>query len=134
MDEQTTTDLILPGAGADEPAQPAPADEAAAPQATEPTNDQPDEPAEPSPPVDDNLAWLQKKGIDPSSPEAVSKLAEMYRNAEKQMHESTAKASGLQKSLNTPPEDQQPGEQGQDEEKEVIGQLASEVQQLKQQQ
>jgi hypothetical protein len=35
--------------------------------------------------TDDNLAWLTNKGIDPSSPEALAKVAEMYRNAETQL-------------------------------------------------
>lgn len=48
---------------------------------------------------DDNLGWLAKKGIDPSDPDAMAKVAEMYRNAEKAMHQSTAKASELQKAL-----------------------------------
>lgn len=48
---------------------------------------------------DDNLSWLTKKGIDPSEPEAMAKVAKMYRDAEKQMHASTAKASELQKAL-----------------------------------
>ena len=63
-----------------------------------PTTNQ-DEPSE-----DDNLSWVKTKGVDPSDPEAVSKLAEMYRNAEKAMHESNAKASELQKSLTNVPE------------------------------
>jgi hypothetical protein len=36
--------------------------------------------------VDDNLKWLQdNKGFDPNSPDALAKVAEMYRNAETQL-------------------------------------------------
>lgn len=56
--------------------------------------------AEHSQAIDDNLKWLQEnKGIDPSSPEAMAKVAEMYRNAEKQMHESKSKKTELQAEL-----------------------------------
>jgi hypothetical protein len=54
------------------------------------------------PSSDDNSSWLQSKGIDPDSPEAVAKLAEMYRNAEKQMTQATQRASELEKSMQTP--------------------------------
>lgn len=43
--------------------------------------------------TDDNVDWLKNKGIDPSDPEALSKAAAMYRNAEKQMHEATQGAA-----------------------------------------
>lgn len=95
-DIQSTTDATPIAAGATaEPEQQV--EQTAASQPAEPTQT-PDQ-GEPS--VDDNLAWLQKKGIDPQSPEALSKIAEMYRNAETKMHESTAKASQLEKSLTT---------------------------------
>ena len=68
------------------------------------------QPAEPKtesqgPSNDDNLTWLTNKGIDPNSPEALAKVAEMYRNAEKVMHESTQKASDLQKSISEASQD-----------------------------
>jgi hypothetical protein len=44
-------------------------------------------------------AWLKAKGIDPSSPEAVAKVAEMARNAEKRMHQTTAEASQLKRAI-----------------------------------
>ncbi len=95
MAEETTTPVPddAGAAIATEPA--APVEPVAATTPPEPT-----EPAEPS--TDENLDWLKKKGIDPTSPEAVSKVAEMYRNAEKAMHQSTAQASELKKSLSTP--------------------------------
>lgn len=50
---------------------------------------------------DDNLSWLRNKGIDPSDPEAVAKVAKMYRDAERTMHQSTQKASELESVLRT---------------------------------
>jgi hypothetical protein len=94
MDEQTTTEAPATTEGAEE-AQPSQVTDSAAATTAEPT--QPQAGTEPS--EDDNLAWLAKKGIDPDSPEAISKLAEQYRNAEKLMHQSTAKASELEKAL-----------------------------------
>lgn len=52
--------------------------------------------------TDENLSWLQSKGIDPTDPEAMAKVAKMYREAEKTMHESTEKASKLQNALEQP--------------------------------
>lgn len=133
MDEQTITDPILPGGtGADEPAQPDAQDQSAASQPSEPQQPNDAEETQTTEPSaqDENLAWLQKKGIDPTSPEAMSKLAEMYRNAEKQMHESTARASELSKTLAQ--DAKQPTQPEGGEEQEVVGQLVSEVQQLKQ--
>lgn len=75
---------------------------------------------------DDNLAWLQKKGIDPSDPEAMAKVAKMYREAEKTMHQSTAKASELQQALAQPQE--ATGTEGDDN---PVVALAQEVQGLK---
>lgn len=73
---------------------PAPAGE----QTTEPT--QPNTVSE-EPPTGDNSDsdWLKNKGIDPSSPDAVEKLAKMAQNAEKAMHEKAKKASELEKSV-----------------------------------
>lgn len=109
---------VDPGA---DPAQPAPAAEPAAATPPEPSLTEPAEPSQ-----DDNLAWLQSKGIDPTDPEAVSKVAEMYRQAEKTMHQSTAKASELEKSLR---EDVAalPATDGQSD---VVQQLAERVQAL----
>jgi len=49
----------------------------------------------------DNSAveWLKKKGVDPTSPEAIEKVADMARNAEKAMHEKAQKASELEKTV-----------------------------------
>lgn len=62
-----------------------------APQEEEPTA----EPAE----ENSNATWLKNKGIDPSSPEAIEKVADMARNAEKAMHSKAQKASELEKAL-----------------------------------
>lgn len=43
------------------------------------------------------VEWLKKKGVDPTSPEAIEKVAEMARNAEKAMHEKAQKARELEK-------------------------------------
>lgn len=70
---------------------------------TEPTETTNDEETPPEPSKDDNSTedWLKAKGIDPSSPEAVKKVAEMARNAEKAMHQKAQKASELEKSMQT---------------------------------
>ncbi len=55
------------------------------------------------PSTDDNSTteWLKNKGVDPSSPEAFEKVAEMARNAEKAMHSKAQKASELEKVIDT---------------------------------
>lgn len=74
-------------------------------------------------PTDDNLAWLQNKGVDPTSPEALSKVAEMYRNAEKQMHQSTEAKAQLQQALQQPVQQAYVNEDG-----DVVTQLQQQVQ------
>jgi hypothetical protein len=49
--------------------------------------------------VDDNSKWLASKGIDPSDPEAINKLAKSAREAERAMHLKAQKASELEKSM-----------------------------------
>ncbi len=90
MDESTTP--VSDDTGAAAAAQPddSPDTQAAETQPTESTTTvntpATDEAASDSvPATDDNLAWLQNKGIDPNSPEALAKVAEMYRNAETQL-------------------------------------------------
>lgn len=95
-----------PEQGAGAPAQPeAPATAPAA---------QPQEQVSTSQPAqaDDTAAWLQSKGIDPSSPEALQKLTQMAYNSEKQMTKATQEASELRKSLtpvNQPPSNENNG-------------------------
>ena len=50
---------------------------------------------------DDVTEFLKKKGIDASDPEALKKVADMARNAEKAMHDKARKASELEKTLST---------------------------------
>lgn len=53
--------------------------------------------SEPSEPVDDTSEWLKKKGIDPTDPEAITKLAKAGREAEQLMHKATVQRSELEK-------------------------------------
>lgn len=98
--EETTTDKELEQSTGAQEAQP---EQNEQPSAVEQpaSQEQNNEPADDKAPVEDNLSWLEKKGIDPTSPEALAKVAEMYRNAEKAMHQSTTKASELEKALTT---------------------------------
>lgn len=50
---------------------------------------------------DDNSKWLESKGIDPTSPDAISKLTKSAREAEKAMHQKAGEASQLKKSMET---------------------------------
>ncbi len=93
MEPTTTEPTINPGV--EEPTQPAVAEvPAASPDPASVT-----EPTEPS--TDDNSSWLQSKGIDPTSPEAIAKLADMARNAEKLMTTKAQEAAELKRSLQT---------------------------------
>jgi plasmid maintenance system antidote protein VapI len=69
--------------------------------AVEETTEQPaegeEEPSEPS--ADDTSEWLKNKGIDPSDPEAINKLAKSAREAERAMHSKAQKASELEKTM-----------------------------------
>lgn len=81
-------------------------------QAEEPQEEeQPETESEPEQTDNSTVEWLQKKGIDPNSPEAITKIAEMARNAEKAMHQKAQKASELEKTM----------EQGIDQEAEAQG-------------
>lgn len=70
----------------------APADE------TQPDPSGKDEPveadaeAEPEAGTDEHIEWLKSKGIDPSDPQAMSKVASMYREAERAMHSARQEA------------------------------------------
>lgn len=110
MDEDTTTVSDTIDLGDVDTSQPNTdaivADETAA-QSPEPTTTEATETPE-APAADDNAEWLQNKGIDPTDPNAIAKMAEMVRNAEKRMHEATAKQSKLNEALAQPiaPQDQ----------------------------
>ena len=60
-----------------------------------------DAPQDTEPSTDDNSTaeWLKKKGVDPTSQDAIEKVAEMARNAEKAMHSKAQKASELEKAI-----------------------------------
>jgi hypothetical protein len=122
MDESTTTNEPT-DTGVQE-TQPAEVDtQAAENQPAEPTESTDSQEAVPV--TDDNLAWLQNKGIDPQSPEALGKVAEMYRNAEKAMHASTQEKAQLQTALEQPAEN--PGTDYQDD---PVSALTAQVQAL----
>lgn len=111
MEEETTTNAPVSDGGSingiavDDQGQALVADE---PQPDQPepaeAEDKPVEPSQEAPKEDEpakadnsTTAWLEAKGIDPKSPEAIEKVAEMARNAEKAMHQKAQKASELEK-------------------------------------
>jgi hypothetical protein len=53
----------------------------------------------PEPAEDDTSKWLQAKGIDPSDPEAINKLAKSAREAERAMHQKAQRAKELERSM-----------------------------------
>lgn len=53
----------------------------------------------PQPAEDDTSKWLQAKGIDPSDPEAINKLAKSAREAERAMHQKAQRAKELERSM-----------------------------------
>jgi hypothetical protein len=48
---------------------------------------------------DDNSTWLASKGIDPSDPEAINKIAKSYREAEKMATQKAMRAKELERSM-----------------------------------
>lgn len=100
--EETTT-VAAPNDGAGAPAQPT---DGASTTAAQPQETTPTQPAQ----ADDTAAWLVTKGIDPSDPEAMQKLAKMAQNSEKLMSKATNEASELRKSLTQPSQQQQQGQ------------------------
>lgn len=114
MEENTTTEApVNEGAtigdvsvdANDQPvAQPDDTEQATAESTT--TESQATEASEPQEDNSDDVAeFLKKKGIDPDSPEALRKVADMARNAEKAMHDKARKASELEKTLSTASDD-----------------------------
>ena len=114
MSETTTDTTTDNGAPV---AQPEPVEqvEAVEQQPAEPTNEQSEsesqseeqqevqETKEPS--ADDNSDWFKAKGIDPSDPDAINKLAKMNREAERAMHAKSQKASELEKTMGSMSDD-----------------------------
>lgn len=104
MDESTTPVSDDSGVEASTQPEQSPETQAAETQPSESTAEPKSSEAESSTPADDNLAWLQEnKGFDPTSPDAIAKLAEMYRNAETQLR-STRNDTKLQQVLQQPTE------------------------------
>lgn len=99
MEEETTTDSTTT-TGADE-AQPGGAGADSAVTTDESTTTTTDD-SQAAGAADDNLTFLQSKGVDLSTPEGQAKAAQSWREAEKAMHNSTTKASELQKALDKP--------------------------------
>lgn len=116
MDVQTTTEApvesggqSIQGVAVDDQGRAIPEPEetetAEAVETTEPTQEPAEaeaeapETTEPAKADNSTEEWLKNKGIDPKSPEAIEKVAEMARNAEKAMHEKANKASELEKAL-----------------------------------
>lgn len=111
MDEQTTTvapaddgGQSIQGVQVDDQGQavPQPEETGQAPaveQTTEPTSQPETQPEEPVQTDNSDSEWLKNKGIDPSSPDAVEKLAKMARSSEKAMHEKAQQKSELEKSV-----------------------------------
>lgn len=89
--EETTTTAPVEAVGGVEP-QPT---EVETPVAAEVAETQPETDPIESTPVDENVEWLKSKGVDPTSPDSISKVAKMYRDAEKHMHEATQSKNQL---------------------------------------
>lgn len=111
MDEETTTDAPVEQGGqsiqgvsvddqgrAVETPQPEQAEPAEAESTPEDNSQVATTDEEPAKSDNSTVEWLKKKGVDPDSPEAIEKVAEMARNAEKAMHEKAQKARELEKS------------------------------------
>lgn len=104
MDESTTTVTSPADEGATEVAQPNEQEQGTA--ANKPQEPPTNAEEQTGPAAADNSEWLKNKGIDASDPEAVSKLADMARNAEKAMHEKAMKASELEKTISSGTQEQ----------------------------
>lgn len=109
METETTTEAVTPATGAEPTAQPVEQHTEAVtttpePTSTDPTTETPSESVttETTPAAEsgtDITEWLSKKGIDPTSPEALAKVAEMARNSEKAMHKSSQERAEAQRQL-----------------------------------
>lgn len=104
MEETTTTDAPVEQGGDvtnDNTPQPEQTEQAEAVTTTEPTQEstKTEEPTEETQEDNSTKKWLENKGIDLNSPEAIEKVAEMARNAEKAMHQKAGEKSKLEKAL-----------------------------------
>ena len=110
MDDETTTNGSAPQAQVETPAQPTEVvDTPAAVEPPETPADPSDEPATPAQVEDGNTddfdfnAWLEKKGIDPATPEGREQIAKSWRGMEQKMHKTTQQASEFEKQVNAQP-------------------------------
>ena len=98
-DQETTTEEVVDTGAEAQPVEAAPTEAVQ----EDVSNDQAEavEPSDDNPQGfdEDTLNWLNAKGIDPSSPEALSKVAKTAREAEKAMHSKANEASQLKKSM-----------------------------------
>lgn len=100
MDDQTTTTEEVVDSGVQE-TQP---EQTTQPEAVQ--DDVQDQQSSTEPSHDeDTLKWMEAKGIDPSSPDALTKLAKSAREAEKAMHQKAGEASQLKKSMESVSDD-----------------------------
>jgi len=101
-EDTTTTDAPVQDTGATEPAQPDQADDTSAEATTDTTTPSAQGEGESQTNVSEIAEWAGKKGleINPDNPNEV-KLAQMQREAEKKMHQTTAQASELRNAVNT---------------------------------
>lgn len=113
MEENTTTEVSSPqGADSAQPSEGNWKPEAVLRTTEEQPQQEADEPTEanndveptqvdetPAEAPDDTSKWLQAKGIDPSDPEAINKLAKSAREAERAMHQKAQRAKELERSM-----------------------------------
>lgn len=138
MDNTTTDEPILPDAEEPSAQSEQVSDTTAAPEPAEPTSSNDaqepaaEENADNSGGQDNEFAslkeWADKKGYDLTTEDGQARAWKSLREAEKRMHESTAKASQLEKTLTTAEPAQGEATDGTDD---TVGQLAAEVQNLK---
>lgn len=94
--EDTTTDAVLDqGVQSTQPEVSETPAEAVDTTTDAPQQDSANEPSQ----EDDNSKWLASKGIDPTDPEAINKLAKSAREAERMATQKAQKASELERSM-----------------------------------
>lgn len=98
MEDNTTTDAVVDSGVQDTQPEANDIQAEAVDTTTEDTQQDTSEP-EVSEETDDTSEWLSKKGIDPTDPEAINKLAKSAREAERAMHAKAAKAKELERSM-----------------------------------
>jgi hypothetical protein len=106
MQEETTTDApvetggSIQGVQVNDQGQPQPEQTEQAEAVAISTEPETQVQTEEEPSIDNSATdWLKNKGIDPNSPEALEKVASMYRESEKALHKKAQQASQLEKSV-----------------------------------